>query len=133
MAPRVARIAHAALLGGAAATTVLLSVVRGVVIAPVTAAPIDVLRWVTLGVFVANVVAAQVFRGRIPPLAPGVDEAAWWTQHLAKAIVVWALLEGAALFGAVIHFATGDWVPLGIAAVGLVLLWVVRPARLVET
>jgi hypothetical protein len=111
---------------------VVLATVRAAV-GPVSAfAAAGVLGYVAIGAFVVNAVSAHVVRARLSPLATGADEAAWWVANLPKALAVWAFAESAVLLGAVIHFATGDWVPLAAAAAGLFVLWGARPERLVE-
>lgn len=130
-ATRTAQLLHGALCIGALVIAVVLSVLRST--KPVyPGAPILLLRYISLGVLVVDLVAAHTFRGRIPPLAPGDNVDAWWEAQLPRALVVWALLESAVLFGAVVHFAVGDWVPLAAAGVALVVLWNARPARLAE-
>jgi hypothetical protein len=125
---RTARILHGALGVGALALAVVLSVLRTA--APGAGVPLMLLRLVALGVCLVDLLVARGLRGRIPPLAAGEDEDAWWRGHLPKAIVTWAVVESAVLFGAVVHFVTGDWVPLAVAAAALAVLWAYRPARL---
>jgi hypothetical protein len=132
MTSRMVRVLHVALFAGAMAMTTLLSA-----LGPDTGAgpdlPPNVLRYLTLGVLVVDLIVARAFRARLPPFVAGGDEAAYWRDHLRGAIIVWALVESAVLFAAVMHFLSGDWVTLGAAAVALAVLWGYRPGRLIVT
>lgn len=126
---RTATLLHRALLVGAFIIAVGLSVARSLSeVAPV--APVELLRYVTVGVFIIDVAIARWLRSRFPPSPPADREIAWWEENLSRAIVVWALAEGAVLFAAVIHFVSGDWLALALAGGGLYVLWRDRPARL---
>jgi len=47
-------------------------------------------------------------------------------------IVMWAVVDGAALFNAVIWFLTRQRTPLAAAAAALVVLFALRPGRYLE-
>ncbi|MBA2627798.1 MAG: hypothetical protein H0U85_07280 [Gemmatimonadales bacterium] len=51
---------------------------------------------------------------------------------LGRAIVIWALIEGPALFGIVTYLLTGDYRTLGATLAGLFLFALFSPARLVN-
>ncbi len=77
------------------------------------------------------VVVAQVMKTRIARLDPSGDRDAWWMSHAGRVLIVWAMIEGSAVLGAVFWFLTGDGVILaGVSAVALALLVMNRPARL---
>lgn len=127
---RTARLLHGALFAGATTIAVVLSAIRpDAGVGPDV--PAALLRYVTLGVLAVDLLVARGLRARIPPLTPPDGEATYWAANLKQAIIGWAVIESAVLFGAVIHFATGDWVPLVAAAVALGALWGHRPGRLI--
>lgn len=55
---------------------------------------------------------------------------AWWSQNLPRALVIWSMLEGPSLLGAVGYLLTRDFTALIIPAVGLFLFFLHSPARL---
>jgi len=130
--PRVVRIVYAALCGGALGAAVVLATVRAAMGSVPAFAPTGVLRYVAIGVFLTAAAVAHVVRGRVTPLAAGADEATWWVANLPQALIIWACTESGVLVGAVIHFLTGDWIPVAVAAAGLFVLWGARPERLLE-
>ena len=60
-------------------------------------------------------------------LMEGADQ--WWVASQGRLIAMWATMEGAALFNAVVWFMTRDPTPLEGAAVALVMLFLLRPGR----
>lgn len=131
--PANPRMIHLALMAGVALVVVVLTFLRtsGLGVA-LEGSAAQLLRYVGLAILLANALLAQVMRRNIPPLPMGADDGQWWREHLGRAIVVWALLEGAALVQAVFYYLTGDLVLLGLAVIGLFLLWMARPSRLLE-
>ncbi|MGH7674559.1 MAG: hypothetical protein ACREMV_04735 [Gemmatimonadales bacterium] len=126
----VPRILHAALAGGALIVVGVLAVLREAA-PPTGAVPASVLRYVLLGMGVVMVLAFRAVRGRVaPPTSPG-NEGEWWRANLGFALVAWALAESLTLMAGIFFYLTGDPVALGVAAVGLALLWVARPGRLI--
>ena len=90
-----------------------------------------VFRIVALAELVIAVILIRMVRRRMEPFALGGDEVAWWRAHMAQAIIVWALAEGAVLLGAIFWLLTGDLVLLaGVAAVALALLVMNHPRAL---
>jgi hypothetical protein len=130
---RVPRTLHVALLAGVVLALGTLVWVQTLRLGGLVSDDVGrLLRYAGLAVLVGVVGGARVFRGRIPPLAAGADEGQWWRAHMNKAIIVWAMSESVALVNGVFYYLTGDAVTLGVAALGLVLLWVARPSRLLE-
>lgn len=73
--------------------------------------------------------AAVLLRSRLLD-GGSVSSADWWRANLQRAILLWALLEGPALFGAVIYLVSRQWIPLVATGVGFLLLVLHSPALL---
>jgi len=71
-------------------------------------------------------------RNRIEPLPPDESEEAWWQAYLSPCLVIWGLGESLAIIGGVFFLLTGDWMMLGVAGGGLVLLFLANPTRLMS-
>src|SRR3989441_13320720 len=67
-----------------------------------------------------------------PAPAPGQSPDQWWVVRQGRLIVMWAVVDGAALFNAVIWFLTRQRTPLAAAAAALVVLFALRPGRYLE-
>lgn len=92
-----------------------------------------VFRIVAVLLLFVTVVVMRLVRGQIEPIRSRDDRDAWWQATLPKAIVVWALADGAAMAGAVFWLLTGDYVILAVVTgVALALLVMQRPAVLAE-
>jgi hypothetical protein len=125
------RLIHLTLLSGAVFVAAVLTWLRSVAPPAGTALPADVLRYVVLVVAAVDLALFRAMRGRIERPDAGVDLTAWWRANLGAAIIVWASAEGLSLIGAVFHYLTGDLVPLAVAGVGVLLLALAQPGRLV--
>ncbi|HEY7029305.1 MAG TPA: hypothetical protein VH438_16940 [Gemmatimonadales bacterium] len=73
-----------------------------------------------------------IIRTRIPQRKTAETEDEWWRVNLSRALMVWSLFEGPALFGAAMYLTLGTIVPLLVTGVGLVMLLLNSPARLIE-
>jgi len=73
-----------------------------------------------------------IIRTRIPPRTTTETENEWWRVNLSRALMVWSLFEGPALFGAAMYLTLGTIIPLLVTGVGLVMLLLNSPNRLVE-
>lgn len=127
------RLVHTALFAGALSLTPLTAVLRW--IAPVVdlgGGTVVVLRLAAIAMLMAQAVVVRIVRNRIDPLPPGGSEDAWWNAHLTPCIVIWGLGESLVVLGSVFFFLTGDWLMLGVAAGGLVLLFLANPTRLMQ-
>ena len=124
-----ARIIHFALQLGAVAVTVVLAAVRATR-PPVKGPP--ALLPVLLAAAVATVALAFALKSRLPRRATGTSADDWWAANLRSAILIWALLESAAMIGAVFYLiGVGTW-GLGVAAAALALLVAHGPKRLAD-
>ena len=56
----------------------------------------------------------------------------WWQVNLSRALMVWTLFEGPALFGAAMYLTLGTLTPLLVTVIGLVMLLLHSPTRLSE-
>jgi O-antigen ligase len=74
--------------------------------------------------------AATYFAGRLPAREPEESDDAWWGRHLPRVVVVWALVEGPALFGIVAYMLTHDFRTLIATLAGLALFVHFSPGRL---
>jgi hypothetical protein len=124
------RILHTALFAGAlfaAPVTVLVRVLFPLIDLP---RAVTGLRVTALVVMVVLAIVVRAFRNRITPLPPTGDENAWWNAHLPAALTIWAVGEGVALLGSLFFFLAGDVLVLAMIAVGLLVLLLSRPSRL---
>ena len=72
-----------------------------------------------------------LIRQRLPARVTGQSPDEWWRRHLSRAILLWGLLEGLALLGAVSLFASRRVLGFGVLAAGaLAGLLLLTPARL---
>lgn len=124
-----ARIVHFALQLSAVAVTVVLGAVRAS--RPPGAGPAALLP-VLIGVAVVTIALALALKSRLPGRAAGATVDEWWAANLRSAILIWALLEAAAVMGAVFYLiGVGTW-GLVVAAAALALLVANGPARLAD-
>ncbi|MGH7630354.1 MAG: hypothetical protein ACREOF_13430 [Gemmatimonadales bacterium] len=132
-AAAAARIIHIALVFGLMLATGVLLAARAAAPAIGDAAPAPaVLLPVLLAVAVTAAAVALVLKARIPGPTAGMTDDAWWTANLRRAIPVWALLESAALVGAVFYFIGVGPAGLIVAAAALALLVANGPGRLID-
>src|SRR5687768_6965602 len=114
-----ARVVHFALLLGAVFVTVVLAAVRAT--SPPARGPAALLP-VLVGVAVATTGLALALKARLPPRTGGTTADEWWAANLRSTILIWALLESAAVMGAVFYLiGVGTW-GLIVAAAALALL-----------
>jgi hypothetical protein len=128
-----ARIIHAALVLGVVLFCGVAWFVGSNTGVPVSAIPDR--RVLYLGLILASAVlfgAAMYTAGRLTPPAPGVSQEDWWRTNLARAIVVWALVESPAILGTVAYLLTYDFRTLIAPFTGLLMFVNYRPSRLAE-
>ena len=124
-----ARIIHFALELGAVAVTVVLAAVRATR-PPVQGPP--ALLPVLLAAAVASIALSLALNSRLPGRTAGTSTDDWWAANLRSAILIWALLESAAMIGAVFYLiGVGTW-GLVVAAAALALLVANGPNRLAD-
>jgi hypothetical protein len=126
----VPKLLHRAMLAGATVAAAVLVFLREKAPPSGTVAPASVLRYAALAFAVGIVVAVQVMRSRIPPRAPGVDASGWWRAALGPAVVTWAFAESLILMGAILYYLSADFMTVGMAALGLLLMLLAAPDRL---
>jgi hypothetical protein len=74
-------------------------------------------------------VAALVLRPRVPRREPNVASPVFWNQQsMNRVIQLWVVLEGATVFALVAYFLTGVVPAILVAAAGVLLFALVRPA-----
>jgi hypothetical protein len=104
---RSARIVHAGMLGGVAIMILVITALR----TTLSLDPFDqlttVFRGVAVGVLVLAVFVMRTVRSSMELIEPRGDRDAWWRANMARAMVVWAVAEGAALAGAMFWLLTG--------------------------
>ena len=121
-----AKLIHLALCGGLLAATGVLWLATQQ--SPPTDLPVLVL-YLPLVVGAGSFGGALVLRSRL--LDGGNESSAeWWRANLQRAILLWALFEGPALFGAVLFATSHQWIPLIATAIGFLLLVLHSPALL---
>ncbi len=126
----VPKVLYWALFAGATLGAAVLAILRATTTPPAFAVPVNVLRYVILALAVGVLFAVQVVRGRIPAREPGLDAARWWRGAFGLAIATWGLAESLILIGALFYYFSGDALPVGAAALGLVLMVLAAPDRL---
>lgn len=93
--------------------------------------PLATLRLVGGVVAAGCYTAALLLRGRLDPPAGGESEDHWWAANQPRAVVLWALIEGAMLLGGVLFLLSGDLpILLGVTGTGLLLMLAFTPQRL---
>lgn len=80
----------------------------------------------------ASFSAALFFCNQLDSRAPTETTDAWWRRNQGRVVIIWALVEGPALFGIVGYLLTGDFRVLVATLAGLFLFAHFSPARLVE-
>src|SRR5213592_3200626 len=85
-----------------------------------------------LALLAAALVVLRLVPRPDPAPAPGQTTQQWWGVSQGRLIVMWALMEGAALVNGGVWFVTRERTPLAAAAVALVVLYVLRPGRYLE-
>lgn len=98
--------------------------------APAGASPLPM---IALAAGAPALLLALLLRSRLPSRASSTPEPAWWEANLGRVMVIWAMLEGAALLGVVAYFITGETPPLAVTAAALVLFAMVAPGRLANS
>ena len=128
-----ARLVHFGLVLGVVMIVLVFNVVRPALGLEPSSELTTVFRIVAVLLLFLTVVLMRLVKGQIEPIRSSDERDAWWGANLPKAIVVWALADGAAMAGAVFWLLTGDWVILAVVTgVALALLVMHRPAVLME-
>jgi hypothetical protein len=128
-----ARIIHAALVSG-----VILFCGAAWYIGSNTSMPISAVpnrRVLYLGLILASGVlfgAAMYTAGTLTPPVSEMSQDDWWRANLARAVVIWALVESPALLGTVAYLLTYDFRTLIAPFTGLLMFVNYRPSRLAE-
>ncbi|MEO8030828.1 MAG: hypothetical protein ABI765_08265 [Gemmatimonadota bacterium] len=122
----VARIVHAAMAGSILIFGGLSYVLQQS--QPRTSLPSFVV-YMPLVLGAAMFAGALMIRTRLLEDGP-TDLQQWWRSNLSRAVLLWSLFEGPALFGAAIYLASGQAVALGATAAGFILLVLNSPDRL---
>ena len=127
------RLIHTALFAGAIFATPLTALLRWVApVVQVGGTAALTLRYLAIAVLMGQAVAVRIVRNRIEALPPGGSEDAWWNRHLSPCLLIWGMGESLAVLGNLFFFVTGDWLMLGVASGGLVLLFLANPTRLMR-
>ena len=131
---RAAQVVHFGLVLGVVMIVLIFAVVRPALALEQMGELTTVFRIVAVLLLFVTVVVMRLVKGQIEPIRSRDDRDAWWQATLPKAIVVWALADGAAMAGSVFWLLTGDYVILAVVTgVSLALLVMHRPAVLEET
>jgi hypothetical protein len=130
---RSARLLHLVLLGGLVTISMVFLVLTfGLKVAPLLPGGEDV-------AFIGNVLAAAgivpiilamlVLRPRVPARTPGQTTTAFWQGAVGPALVVWTLIEGGGIIGAVGALLTGLLTPVVPAVAALSCLVLIGPSH----
>jgi hypothetical protein len=122
-----ARIVHMALIAG----IVVLTAVLAVLPMPAGVQPRlqQLLVYLAFGFGAIGCTASLLLASRLPREELRAAEA-WWDAHFGEVLIIWVLLDGPAVFGAVAHFLSGSPLPLVVTAVALLLFVLQAPQRL---
>ncbi len=134
LSTRTASILHGALVVSALAIIGLVWVFRGgVPIALVPKARV-ILSYVAYGDAGVLLALTAAIRRRVSLLERDPDPEAWWRVNGPKILLLWILGEAGCVLGAVFWLLTdSQLVLLALAGVGLLVLAVHRPSKLLET
>ena len=125
---RTARILYVGLLAG----PLLFAGVALALLPP--QAPVDqpILLYTPFALAAVLFAGGLIIRTRIPQRTRAETEDEWWRVNLSRALMVWSLFEGPALFGTAMYLTLGTVVPLLVTGIGLVMLLLNSPHRLIE-
>ena len=81
---------------------------------------------------VSLVIALSFLAPRVPPRPADQTPDVYWTRNEIRgaAIILWAMVEGAALLSWLGYLLTGAWVPAAVGLLAIAALTLLRPARL---
>lgn len=85
---------------------------------------------VPLGLSLGACAMSLVLRKRVPQRSTDESANLFWTSAATPALLTWASLEAASLFAILAYALTGSQLPIAVAAVTVILLVVLNPARL---
>ena len=74
-----------------------------------------------LGLSIASWVAGILVSHRMPRVSHGDSMQEYWLKAFPKAMIPWALLEGAALLAIVVYWRTGSRAAIAVAGVVIVI------------
>lgn len=131
---RAAQVVHFGMVLGVVIIVLVFTVMRPALAVERMGELTTVFRIVALLALFLTVIVMRLVKAQIEPIRSRDDRDAWWQAVLPKAIVVWALADGAAMLGAVFWLLTGDYLILAVVTgVALAMLVLHRPAVLMET
>ncbi len=125
---RTARILYLGLMAG----PLLFSGVALVLLPPQTPVNQPILLYTPFALAAVLFAGGLMIRTRIPARTVAQTEDEWWQVNLSRALMVWTLFEGPALFGAAMYLTLGTLTPLLVTGIGLVMLLLHSPTRLSE-
>jgi hypothetical protein len=129
---RAAKIIHGSLMAGVIVFVLVTAWVHRVAPPLVQGDFVRVLRYVGLALFVGAAGLLRVFPRPDSSPTSGQSPDQWWAASLARLIMRWALMEGAALFNAVVWFIGRERIVLVPVGLALLVLFVLRPSRSLE-
>lgn len=80
-----------------------------------------------LGVALAMCAVAILLSTRVPRQSGGEALEAYWRRNAPRAMIPWALLEGAALFSVVVYSQTASRAAIAIALVAVIIFGLMNP------
>ena len=80
-----------------------------------------------LGLSIASCVAGILVSYRMPRLLNGESMQEYWLKAFSKALIPWALLEGAALLAIVVYWRTGSRAAIAVGVVVIVIFALLNP------
>ncbi len=131
-AARLIRLTHLALFGGVGLLAVILTYLRMRPMPDAVQQSSSVGVAMTIAGVLALAVASALVRPRIPSRAPGQGADAYWNDVRVRttAMILWAMVEGAGLLGALGYYLSGLLAPAGVLLLAMVAGVLFRPSAL---
>jgi len=129
---RAAKIIHGALIAGSLMFLLVTTWVQRTTESAGVESLTRTLTYAGLALLGTALVLLRILPSPDPAPAPGQSPDQWWVASQGRLIVLWAVVDGAALFNAVVWFLTRERTPLAAAAGALVVLFALRPGRYLD-
>ncbi|HEY2852830.1 MAG TPA: hypothetical protein VGJ18_08300 [Gemmatimonadaceae bacterium] len=123
------RLVHAAMITG----VVLFALVAHFVMRPSMTGATDIspdIQRLLPGVALGAALVSLLLRSRVPRRSATESPDSFWLKASSPALVMWAIAEGAGLLSVFLYGVVGAQSGIGIAAIAVVIMIMLRPGRL---